>query len=84
MSLKEKLDRFRSDSPSRFTEEQRRIMRRFQDNVDGAQDAEGGGLSAAASSHGRSDGTSRDFPSAGPGLLQGGVVRLLRSAVAGL
>ena len=34
MSLKEKLDRFRSDSPSRFTEEQRRIMRRFQDNVD--------------------------------------------------
>ena len=33
MSLKEKLDRFRSDSPSRFTEEQRRIMRRFQDNV---------------------------------------------------
>ena len=34
MSLKEKLDRFRSDSPSRFTEEQRRIMRWFQDNVD--------------------------------------------------
>lgn len=31
--LKEKLDRFRSDSHSRFTEEQLELMRRFQDNV---------------------------------------------------
>ena len=31
--LKEKLDRFRSDSHSRFTEEQLKLMRRFQDNV---------------------------------------------------
>ena len=33
MSLKEKLDRFRSDSHSRFTEGQLELMRRFQDNV---------------------------------------------------
>lgn len=36
MSLKEKLDEHRAGTSSRFTEEQRKITRRFQEKVDAA------------------------------------------------